>query len=130
MTKKIRPIPNGEDADLKALRADLQSAEPATRAKAVRSVCPCRLGFEVFEQLLAMALALQKDPDPTVRAAALHVFEDGYQMCGEGLPTSRRMVTDEMLATKIRSRGRNEAREMVTRAVLKSHAKRADRFRP
>jgi hypothetical protein len=100
-----------EAIDIKALRQALLTEDAEERARAVRKVCPCRLGFDVFEEFMAIALQLQKDPDPTVRAAAIHVFEDAYQMMSSGQPTSRRMVTNDMLATKIRSRGRREEEE-------------------
>ena len=84
----------------------LQSEDAAVRACAVRSLCPCRLGWTVFEAHLAVVSRLTKDPDKTVRAAALHVFEDAGEMQSEGYPTHPREATDELLRTRRASRFR------------------------
>lgn len=127
MTKRKQEQP-APAVDTQHLLEELHAEDAEMRAKAVRSVCPCRLGFEVFEQCLSTVAEMQKDPDPTVRAAALHVFEDGYEMMSDGLPTSRRMVRNDMLATKIRSRGRDEAADKSERPKRKGHGTRADKF--
>jgi hypothetical protein len=66
------------EVDLNRLIADLQAADEATRAKATRAVCPCRLGWGVFQQTMDTLKERIKDPSPQVRAQALHVFEDAY----------------------------------------------------
>jgi len=46
------------------------------RARAVRQICPCRMPWSVFHRLRKAAKQLQQDPDPDVRANALHIEED------------------------------------------------------
>lgn len=93
-----------DDAELERLMAAMRSADEAVRAKAVRQICPCRLGWDGFQRSWELVKKLRKDPSPAVRAAALHVFEDADQMDSSGLPTSRQMVTNEMEAAKRRAR--------------------------
>src|SRR5438067_1547098 len=60
---------------LARILGDLQSPDPATRAQAVRSLCPCRgTPFElpVFQRVLA----LRNDPSPVVRHAVEHDLEE------------------------------------------------------
>jgi hypothetical protein len=66
--------------DPEQLLADLRASDEATRAKAVRSVCPCRLGWETFQETMDTLKERAKDASPHVRAQALHVFEDAYGM--------------------------------------------------
>jgi vesicle coat complex subunit len=101
MAKMNHPPP---EHDLDSILADLQSPDEVTRAKAVRSICPCRMGWDVFQQTMAFADQLRKDPSPIVRRAALHAFEDAYEMDSSGLPTSRQETKNEMLAKKRRMR--------------------------
>ncbi len=104
---KIGVVTNvDEDA---RLRVDLHSPDEATRARAVRSVCPCHAGWGPFEAHLDAVARLTKDESPVVRASALHVFEDAVQVESGGLPTSRREVTNEMLRTRRHSRFRRDA---------------------
>lgn len=92
--------------DIDLILLDLQSPDVGVRAKAVRSLCPCRVGATVFEQNLDVVDRLRKDSSPEVRANALHVFEDAMEMESEGLPTNPREATNEMLRTKRASRFR------------------------
>lgn len=55
---------------------DMAAADPAVRARAVRTICPCKISYERFLRLRKAAKRLQKDPDPMVRANAFHVEED------------------------------------------------------
>jgi hypothetical protein len=86
------------------LLADLQSADEVVRAKAVGSLCPCRAGWEMFEQHMEIVDCLKKDPSQRVRTRALHIFEDAGEMQSETYLTHRREVVDEMLRKKRRSR--------------------------
>lgn len=90
--------------DVDSIRDGLCSPDPRTRARAVRSVCPCRLGWGTFEALMPFVEALRKDPDDEVRANALHVFQDGYEMEGAGAQTSRKMATNEMARARFKGR--------------------------
>jgi hypothetical protein len=103
MAKKHHPPPPAA-VDLDRIAADLASTDEETRARAARSVCPCRMGWNAFEQCLDQVKALQKDPSPQVRGAALHVFEDAFEMENEGLPTTPQMFTNELTARKLRLR--------------------------
>lgn len=71
--KRAQPV---TEVTVEQLLADMQSADPVVRANAVRQICPCRMPWAVFNQLRKAAKRLQHDPDPTVRAHALHVEED------------------------------------------------------
>jgi hypothetical protein len=101
--KKHRSHPT-ETVDLDQIRADLASPDAAVRARAARQVCPCRLGWDGFEQCMDPVKKLQKDPSPPVRRAALHVFEDALEMENGALPTSPQTLTQEMAARKRRLR--------------------------
>jgi hypothetical protein len=92
--------------EISRLMRDIQSPDEAVRARAVRSLCPCRLGWGPFQECLKQISAMKKDPSPEVRKAALHVFQDSYEMESEGLPTNPREIRNEMLATRRRSRWR------------------------
>ena len=102
----------GSQADAEALRRDLASPDDAARAKAVRALCPCRMGWEAFERNIEAVSKLQKDESPAVRAAALHVFEDAGEMESSGLPTHRREGANEMLRVKRASRFRKEDEDL------------------
>jgi hypothetical protein len=56
--------------------ARLRSPAAQTRVKALHSICPCTAGFPLYERFRGAIKRLQKDPDPNVRAAALHVEHD------------------------------------------------------
>jgi hypothetical protein len=99
--------------EIEALRRDLESPDDAARAKAARSVCPCRLGWTAFEQSIETLSKLQKDANPDVRAAALHVFEDAAELESDGLPTHRREGTSEMLRVKRASRFRKDEDDLA-----------------
>ncbi len=89
---------------LDRLLLDLQSPDEAIRAKAVRAICPCRAGWQLFEQCVDILVKLKKDPSLTVRASVLHVFEDASEMDSSGYPTSRQQLTNDMARKKRLSR--------------------------
>lgn len=72
------------------------------------------MGWEAYEQSITLVRRLCKDPDPNVRAAALHVIEDAMQMENCGLPTNPRETTNEMLAARRRSRFAPDTHEAAT----------------
>jgi hypothetical protein len=94
--------------DREQLLQDIQSPDEQVRARAVRSLCPCHAGWEVFETHLDVVSRLTKDPDREVRKNALHVFEDAGEMESGGYPTNPREATNEMLRRKRASRFRRE----------------------
>jgi len=87
----------------------LECGDGEERARAIRSLCPCRSGWDTFEADLALVRDYFKDPDPMVRKAAMHVFEDAFQMKSDGLPTSPRESSNEMIAARRRNRFRQES---------------------
>ncbi len=99
---------SNESVDVAEILEGMNSPDEAVRARAARSVCPCRLGWGPFEQCLPHVSALTKDPSPLVRKAALHVFEDAFEMESMGMPTNPREARNEMLATRRRHRWRTE----------------------
>lgn len=58
----------------------LRSPDPRDRVKALHAFCPCAAGFPLYERLRGEVKRLQKDPDPTVRAVALHVEHDACEI--------------------------------------------------
>ena len=73
--------------DSERLISELQSSDETVRAKAVRSLCPCHAGWELFERHIGIVSQLEKDHSPAVRAHALHVFEDAVEMHSVETPT-------------------------------------------
>lgn len=58
----------------------VQSPDGEVRGDAVRSLCPCHAGWEVFERHVGIVLRAMRDGDRAVRAHALHVYEDAARM--------------------------------------------------
>ena len=48
--------------------------------RALHRICPCAAGFPLYERFRREVKRLQKDPDPRVRAAALHVEHDACEI--------------------------------------------------
>jgi hypothetical protein len=92
--------------DLEQTLADLCSPDETARARAARELCPCRTDWGVFEQTLDTLRRMTKDPSPLVRANALHVFEDAFEIDNQGLPTSPQTITNEMAARRRQMRWR------------------------
>jgi hypothetical protein len=97
------------------LLAEMRSPDEQVRAQAVQQVCPCRVPWEVFYQVRAMAKRLQRDPSPLVRANARHVEEDARELAGlEALHdwTAERNEGVRAIAHRLEQRGskRKEAR--------------------
>jgi hypothetical protein len=57
--------------DLARILCELESPDPATRASAVRQLCPCR-GTRWEVPVFPEVLKLRDDPSPVVRHAVLH----------------------------------------------------------
>lgn len=68
------------EEEIAQILADLGSPDPAVRCAALRRICPCHLEWATFEPLRKAAKKLQQDPDPAVRALALHVEQDAEQI--------------------------------------------------
>lgn len=76
MTKKRFPYRQADLVQepspvLKQILCDLESPDPATRAGAVRQLCPCR-GANWEVPIFPRVLALRNDPSPVVRHAVQH----------------------------------------------------------
>jgi hypothetical protein len=56
------------------------SPEEGERGGAVRSLCPCHVGWEVFEGHVVEVLRALKDRSRGVRAEALHVLDDAARL--------------------------------------------------
>lgn len=77
--KKER-LRTARDVDLERVLAGLHSPDEVIRAQAVRSLCPCRVGYAIYECYAGEVKRLQKDPSELVRKAALHVEEDAFRL--------------------------------------------------
>jgi hypothetical protein len=60
--------------------AGLRSPDERTRIKALDGICPCAVGYPLYEQFRGGVKRLQKDPSTRVRATALHVEHDACQI--------------------------------------------------
>ncbi len=60
--------------------ARLRSPDAQARVRALHAICPCGAGFPLYERFRSEVKRLQKDPDPAVRAAALHVEHDACEI--------------------------------------------------
>ena len=96
--------------DPELLADGLRSVDPAMRLKTLRSVCPCRMGWEAFNACRPLVEALQKDRDPAIRRVAQHVMADALQMKNEGVATTSHQVRNDMAARKQRLRGLRNGR--------------------
>ena len=94
--------------DSERLISELQSSDETVRAKAVRSLCPCHAGWELFERHIGIVSQLEKGNSPAVRAHALHVFENAVEMHSVGDPNYRLQIVEEMARKKLASRFRPE----------------------
>lgn len=72
----IKKRPDDDVVDDEVLLSEFQSPDELVRAKALGSVCPCRNGWELFEQHVNRVSRLTRDSCRAVRARALHVFHD------------------------------------------------------
>ena len=93
--------------DEERLASGMRSPDADTRGDAVRSLCPCHAGWEVFEQHVGDVLKALRDSSRGVRAQALHVFEDAARM-----------------------RHADELEYYIQAAEERVRRKRASRFRP
>jgi hypothetical protein len=76
---EVRMVQNGSRGTAADV-PNLESADEEARGNAVRGLCPCHAGWEVFEGHVSDVLRMLKDPSRVVRAHALHVWEDAARM--------------------------------------------------
>ena len=62
------------------LSSEMRSPDDEVRGDAVRSLCPCHAGWEVFESHVGDVMRAFRDRSRGVRAHALHVFDDAARM--------------------------------------------------
>lgn len=99
------------EPDLQGLR----SPDPVRRARAVRSLCPCRGDWNTYGEHLSELRGLQKDPDPVVRLNALHVAKDAYTVEIREERAIRAAEAVEREAREARERGRRTSRRSGAR---------------
>lgn len=78
MGRKKQDEPRAFDDERLLLNA--QSPDEEVRGDAVRSLCPCHAGWEAFERNVSVVLHALRDRSRSVRAHALHVFDDAARM--------------------------------------------------
>ena len=115
MKRKV-PQDDCDPLEMQRVQVDLQSPDEATRARAIRFICPCHAGWQPFEHHMKIVAELQKDPSPLVRSVAKHVFEDAAEMESGGYPTNPRETSNEMLCTRRASRFPREPEEVTSNA--------------
>lgn len=74
-----RSLPVTQDDVARILR-DLSSDDDDTLAGALREVCPCRMSWEVFEQVRKPALKHRKHASALIRGLANHIEEDAQEV--------------------------------------------------
>ncbi len=104
------------DVDERRLSEELRSPDEAVRAKAVRSLCPCHAGWELFERHVGAVSRLGHDASRRVRAEALHVFLDAAKMQHEANEVFRVDTAEALTRKKRASRFRpGEAESLAAR---------------
>lgn len=98
------------DLEREQLLSDLQSPDEFVRAKALGSLCPCRNGWELFEEHVKIVSQLTKDSCPEIRAGALHIFEDAALIQSIGDAEYRFQSVEDVLRKKRASGSRREVR--------------------
>lgn len=89
-----------DEVDRELLLSDLHSPDEFVRGKAVSSLCPCRNGWELFEQHVNIVSQLTKDSSPSVRAIALHVIHDAGLLQSIGDAEHRFQSVEDLLRKK------------------------------
>ncbi len=98
------------DDDIRSLIEAYGSSDPEIRVRALKASCPCHIPWDVYERLRKPALRLRRDPDPHVRALALHLEEDGRSLERMEADMRRWADDDERAADLRRERTRNQRR--------------------
>ena len=103
------------DVDPEILLSGLQSSDERVRVKALGSLCPCRNGWELFEQHVAIVSQLTKDSRPEIRALALHIFRDAALIQSIGDAEYRFQSVEDVLRKKRTPRSRGEEAQFEVR---------------
>ena len=111
VTKRSR----GAAPDIERLLGDLKSPDEEARGDAVRGLCPCHAGWDVFEQQVGIVLRSLKDCSREVRAQALHVLEDAARMQISGDLSYYRETGEVKIGEKRASRFRSIEQRLEAR---------------
>ncbi len=65
-------------AEMKRVVAELEASDKDVGE--LRGLCPCHVGWEVFEQNVSLVMRLLKHPNQLVRAHAMHILTDAAVM--------------------------------------------------
>lgn len=100
--------------------AGLSAADSRERGGAVRSCCPCRVGWDAYEATRDEVERLCKDDDATVRFNALHVRQDA--VLAERLADNheRRRAAEAARNNREASRSEDARRSAVRRAKARA----------
>ena len=66
--------------DISDIAADIQVPDESVGGDAVCELCPCHVGFEVFEEKVSVVLRHLRDGSRKIKAQALHVYDDASRM--------------------------------------------------
>ena len=66
--------------DISEIAADITAPDESVRGDAVGGLCPCHVGWEVFEKNVSVVLRHLRDGSRVVKAHALHVYVDAARM--------------------------------------------------
>jgi hypothetical protein len=97
--------------DQELMLSNLQSRDELVRGKAVSDLCPCRVGWELFEQYVDIVSRLTKDSSPQVSAIALHVIRDAALLQSIGDAEYRFQSVEDALGKTVRRSGRFKRRK-------------------
>jgi hypothetical protein len=109
--KKEKPV----EVDRERLLSDLKSPDELMRRRAAGSLCPCHMGWEVFEQYVDIVSQLTRDSSTAVRASALHVIDDAALIQSIGDAEYLFQSVEDKLRKKRARRFRGDEAEVVVR---------------
>jgi hypothetical protein len=110
--------------DLHRSMADIHSTDEAIRGQAVRNLCPCRIGWDGFQEGMEAIARMQKDRSPEVRGQALHVFEDAYQQDREAFASEGSEGSEAIDREREKSRQAKKAMTAALRRPYRPHRPR------
>jgi hypothetical protein len=113
--------------DVESRLPDLQSPDEEARGEAVRALCPCHAGWEAVEAHVGEVLRMLRDPSRTVRAHALHVFEDAARMCSTADLSYYKEEGEERIGEKRAARFRSVEQRLEARRDSRRRRRRRRR---
>jgi len=97
------------------LASDLRSPDESVRARALGLLCPCRNGWELFQQHAHIVSQLTKDSSPEIRAGALHILGDAALLQSIADAEYRFQSVEDLLRKKHTSRSRRQKAQLEVR---------------